>query len=274
MLQIPAYRTATLEVALDPGAGLRDRLAASYEADFTVVATGRTAAWIHGLDVLPPGVTEHDWPLECATGVSGADTTVVDGLPVTRRARTLVDCAADLPRLEAVAAADQFLRAGVDTRELAAVLEGLHGNRLRRANATLLAADPRAESPMESWTRCLIADAGLPAPIPQQRVACPGGLSVFLDLGWEEWKVGVEYDGMATHLGIAAETGDRRRHRVLRGLGWEVLVLTATDVMEHPRPWLVGLREALLERGWGPDLSILHDIGARIDAVADAMGRE
>lgn len=273
MTQIPAYRTTAATAPATTGRGLRERFQTAFESDCSVVATGRTAAWIHGFDVLPPGVDEREWPLECDSDLPEAETTVVDGLPVTHRSRTLVDCAADLPRLEAVAAADQFLRIGVDSRSLAAVLERLHGERLRRANATLLAADPRAESPMESWTRCLIADSGLPAPTPQLRVRTPGGRSRFLDLGWEEWKVGVEYDGMATHAGLAAETRDRRRHRLLHGWGWEVVVLTASDVMEHPRSWLVGLRETLLARRWGPGLAELHDIGARIDAVDSVMSR-
>ncbi|WP_051325205.1 hypothetical protein [Glycomyces tenuis] len=273
MLQIPVYRTATAPAPATTGTGLRERFEAAFESDFSAVATGRTAAWIHGFDVLPPGLGEREWPVECAFDLPESETTVVDGLPVTQRCRTLVDCAAELPRLEAVAAADRFLRAGIDSHGLASALERLHGDRLRRANATLLAADPRAESPMESWTRCLIADAGFPAPTPQLRVRTPGGRSAFLDLGWQEWKVGVEYDGMAAHVGLAAATSDRRRHRTLRGLGWEVMVLTAADVMERPRSWLIGLREALLARGWGPDLSALHDIGARIDAVDSAMSR-
>ncbi|GAB3220130.1 hypothetical protein GCM10027447_04140 [Glycomyces halotolerans] len=273
MLQIPTYRTALADPSPQAHQGLRGRFEAAFESDFSVVATGRTAAWIHGFDVLPPGADERGWPLECAADLPESDTTVIDGLPVTHRSRTLVDCAADLPRLEAVAAADQFLRAGVDSRGLAAALERLHGDRLRRANATLLAADPRAESPMESWSRCLIADAGLPGPTPQLRVRTHGRRPRFLDLGWKGWKVGVEYDGMAVHTGTAAESSDRRRHRVLGDLGWKVLVLNASDVMEDPRRWLAELRELLLERGWDPDLAELHDVGARIDAVADAMTR-
>jgi hypothetical protein len=277
MTQIPMYRTATATLtapALDGGAeDLLLRFEAAFEADFSLVATGRTAAWIHGFDVLPPGADQREWPVESSPDPPLMDITVIDGLPVTRLARTLVDCAADLPRLEAVAAADQFLRAGIGSESLAAALESLHGQRLRRANATLLAADPRAESPMESWARCLIGDAGLPAPVPQLRVRTPGGRSKFLDLGWEQWRVGMEYDGMGTHFGMDAETGDRRRHQVLRNLGWEVQVLTASDVMEHPRPWLVRLREALLERGWDPDPNQLRDINERIEAVNMAVNR-
>jgi hypothetical protein len=277
MTQIPMYRTATAtltEPALTGGAeDLLLRFEAAFESDFSLVATGRTAAWIHGFDVLPPGADQREWPIESSPDPPLADITVIDGLPVTRLARTLVDCAADLPRLEAVAAADQFLRAGVDSVSLSAALEPLHGERLRRANATLLAADPRSESPMESWTRCLIGDAGLPAPVPQLRVRAPNGRSKFLDLGWEQWLVGVEYDGMGASIGLDAEAGDRRRHQVLRNLGWEVLVLTASDVMEHPRPWLVRLREALLERGWDPDPNRLRDINERIEAVNMAVNR-
>ncbi|WP_133884107.1 hypothetical protein [Glycomyces sp. NRRL B-16210] len=283
MTQIPMYRTATAtrtdpffasEEAAEPADDLLLRSEAAFEADFSLVATGRTAAWIHGFDVLPPGADQREWPVETSPDPPLEDITVVDGLPVTTLARTLIDCAADLPRLEAVAAADQFLRAGVDTASLAATLERVHGERLHRANATLLAADPRAESPMESWTRCLIGDAGLPAPVPQLRVRQPNGRSAFLDLGWEPWKVGVEYDGMATHLGLAAETSDRRRHVVLRNLGWEVQVLTATDVMDHPRPWLEQLRDTLLRRGWDPDTSRLKDVNARIEAVQMALQQQ
>lgn len=283
MTQIPMYRTSTATMNRPLDAPLHDasetpedllmRFEAAFEADFSLVATGRTAAWIHGFDVLPPGADQREWPVESSPDPPLTDITVIDGLPVTRLARTLIDCAADLPRLEAVAAADQFLRAGIDAGALAAALEALHGERLRRANATLLAADPRSESPMESWTRCLISDAGLPAAVPQLRVRTPNGRSRFLDLGWEQWQVGVEYDGLGTHFSLAAEPSDRRRHQLLENLGWEVLVLTASDVMEHPRPWLVRLREMLLNRGWDPDPNELRDINDRIEAVNLAVGR-
>ncbi|MQM28503.1 hypothetical protein [Glycomyces albidus] len=279
MTQTPMYRTATATLTdpftesrlPDPGEDLLLRFETVFESDFSQVATGRTAAWIHGFDVLPPGADQREWPVESSSDPPLADITVVDGLPVTTLARTLVDCAADLPRLEAVAAADQILRAGVDAHRLADALEPLHGERLRRANAALLAADPRSESPMESWTRCLIGDAGLPAPVPQLRVRAPNGRSRHLDLGWERWRIGVEYDGMATHLGLTAETGVRRRHHLLQTLGWEVEVLTASDVMEHPRPWLTRLRDLLLEKGWDPSAHELHDINARIEAVSTAL---
>lgn len=279
MTQQPMYRTAAPVMTDSPfegdllaaGEDLLLRFETVFESDFSQVATGRTAAWIHGFDVLPQGADQREWPVESSSDPVLADVTVVDGLPVTTLARTLVDCAADLPRLEAVAAADQFLRAGVEVHRLAEALEPLHGERLRRANATLLAADPRAESPMESWTRCLIADAGLPAPVPQLRVRGPNGRSRFLDLGWDRWRIGVEYDGMATHFGLAAETGDRRRHHLLQTLGWEVEVLTASEVMEHPRPWLIRLRDRLLRKGWDPSADDLHDINARIEEIALAL---
>ncbi|MCD0442285.1 hypothetical protein LO763_01425 [Glycomyces sp. A-F 0318] len=279
MTRLPMYRSSTATLtrpAHDPDGPRAEedlllRFEAAFEADFSLVATGRTAAWIHGFDVLPPGSDQRDWPVESSPDPLLADITVVDGLPVTTLARTLVDCAADLPRLEAVAAADQFLRAGVDAGALAAALEPVHGDRLRRANATLLAADPRSESPMESWTRCLIADAGLPTPVPQLRVRTPNGRSKFLDFGWERWRVGVEYDGMGARLGLEAEASDRRRHQVLRNLGWEVVVLTASDVMEHPRPWLLRARDLFLERGWDPSANEMKDVNARIEAVSMAL---
>ncbi|MEU6857640.1 hypothetical protein AB0B28_02000 [Glycomyces sp. NPDC046736] len=280
MTQIPTYRTATAtmtdttyfdEEMSDSHSDLLMRFEAAFESDYRLVATGRTAAWIHGFDVLPPGADQRRWPVESSPDPPLSQITVVDGLPVTTLARTLVDCAADLPRLEAVAAADQMLRAGIGSDHLLAALEPVHGARLRQANTTLLSADPRAESPMESWTRCLIGDAGLPPPVPQLRVRTPNGRVKFLDLGWERWRVGVEYDGLATHLGLTAETADHRRHQTLRNLGWEVHVLTASDVTEHPRPWLTRLRDTLLERGWSPDQDELEEIKTRIEAVTMAL---
>lgn len=131
-----------------------------------VVIARRTAAWIWGLDVLPPGVNEADWDVELITPRSPetdsgvpAFTAENAALPadhvversdvrVTCLARTALDCARWLPRYEAVAALDQFLRRGVDPGELTAMartLPGYRGNKRLRQIVRL--GDRGAASP-------------------------------------------------------------------------------------------------------------------------------
>ncbi len=56
--------------------------------------------------------------------------------------------------------------------------------------------DSGAESPQETRTRLLLIDAGLPGPQTQIVVRDEYGVPLArIDMGWEEFLVGVEYDG-------------------------------------------------------------------------------
>lgn len=75
-------------------------------------------------------------------------------------------------------------------------------------------ADPRAESPPESWLRWVCHDAGFPPPEPQFWVECGHDKWFRLDLAWPAIKLGLEYDGVEFHSGHAL-TNDRYRHNAL-----------------------------------------------------------
>ncbi|MUL40420.1 hypothetical protein FZ103_04370 [Streptomonospora sp. PA3] len=245
------------------------------------VVVGRTAALLHGLDVLPPGRAAATWPVEISVprnwaglaaptvriyrwAIASGDVTTVADMPVTTLERTAADCARCLPRLEAVAALDQFLRMGVEARRL--LLRADTRTRYgRRIAAVLDAADSGAESPGEGWTRCLIVDAGLPRPCSQVPVGLAGG-RVFLDLGYEEYRQGVEYYGAEFHTRVH-RSHDAARVAALTGLGWDVFVVRAADVVVKPDALLRGLLSRLRCRGWAPAPSHEKKVRKRIGYI-------
>jgi hypothetical protein len=246
----------------------------------------RTAAWMWGLDVLPPGVSAAAWPVEvlvppgrspprregCRCYVADyadGDVALLGGTRVTSRERTALDCARWLPRLQAVAALDRFLRAGVDPGVLAARAAVLAGERnARQLREVLALGDRGAVLPGESWTRTVIVDTGFPRPRTQVPVPGPLGTSLFIDLGYADYRVGVEYDGERHHMAPRDRERDETRRRWLRDeLGWELIVVTKSDVLATPYPFLAALMTALFERGWSPHDDELIEICTRLDRL-------
>ena len=79
-----------------------------------------------------------------------------------------------------------------------ALLDDMAGARgVRRARTVIELADDGAESPGETATRFVVLRAGLPVPRTQIEVTTRLG-TFWADLGWEEWRVLVEYDGRLT----------------------------------------------------------------------------
>lgn len=249
-----------------------------------VVVARRTAAWIWGLDVLPPGVNEADWDVELITPSTSGDPpspvtadsvelpadhiTEESDVRITSLARTALDCARWLPRYEAVAALDQFLRWGVDANGLTAMarrLPGYRGN--KRLRGVIRLSDRGAASPGESWTRVAVMNSGLPRPQTQVPVMGPAGQWAYIDLGYPEFRVGLEYEGERHHTGSQARAHDaRRRAWLTRRMGWEVLPVTK-DFLHEPVPYLEALLTALLHRGWKPDNATMDHVAARLTVL-------
>lgn len=271
------------------GAGLRRRVR-ELEPRLPLAAVFglRTAAFLHGLDVLPRSVTPDCWPVEVVVppGTTvprrlglrvyrwnlGPDVQQRDGVLVTTPVRTALDCARVLPRLDAVAAVDQFLRHGVEPAQLRR-----HAARLGRAarspvvDSILDAADARSDSPLESWTRCLVTDAGLPRPVTQLPVTMRDGSVAHLDLGYRRFAVGIECDGRRYHGTETAREHDTRRRRWLETCGWSIQVVHASDVFVRPDEMLDELRQRLCERGWRPSAEESTAMAKRVRYIAMAM---
>ncbi|GAA4083313.1 hypothetical protein [Actinomadura miaoliensis] len=272
-LAVPVTVDTDLEFERADSLAVRASMISRLLAPHAVIAR-RTAAWIWGLDVLPPGVNQWQWDVELVRPghdlppdeLPAEDIVEEAGVRVTSMARTALDCARWLPRREAVAALDQFLRRGVDPASLAAMARDLAGRpNARRLRDVLRLGDSGAASPGESWTRVMVVDTGFPRPRTQIGVAGPYGEPLFVDLGYEQLRVGLEYDGERHHTGAQARAHDERRRRWLRKeKEWEVIPVTK-DLLARPAPYLEALLTALLQRGWSPDDATLNRIASRLN---------
>ncbi|MQA32298.1 hypothetical protein GCU49_01780 [Modestobacter roseus] len=96
------------------------------------------------------------------------------GMPVTSPARTWRDLAAELAPAALLAVTDQLLDVLCRPAELEEALRRRPtGHGAARARRVLAVADPRVDSPMESGTRWLLHEAGLPRPTLQYRLRRP-----------------------------------------------------------------------------------------------------
>jgi hypothetical protein len=105
-------------------------------------------------------------------------------------------------------------------------------------------------SPMETYVRLLVTAAGFTEPTPNIVVRVPdrSPRTRKIDNGWEEYKVGLEYNG-DYHRSLRGQwRKDERRRDDLRSVGWELRDQTILDIRD-PLSSLLGLRTALAERG-------------------------
>ena len=101
---------------------------------------------------------------------------------------------------------------------------------VRRLETALELVDPGAQSPRESYLRLLLIDAGLPRPQTQIPVLGVDGIPVaYLDMGWEDWMVAVEYDGDQHRADRRQYVKDVRRLEMLERMGWLVVRVVAED---------------------------------------------
>ncbi|KLO46410.1 DUF559 domain-containing protein [Mycobacterium nebraskense] len=157
---------------------------------------------------------------------------LIDGIPVTTPTRTVLDLGCWYPMDNAVAAMDALMGAAdvkvADVEMLAQRYPARRG--IRRARSALGLADAGAQSPKETWLRLLLIRARLPRPRTQIAVSDEfGDLVAYLDMGWEDVKVAVEYDGEQHRTDRRQYTWDIRRSEMLERLGWMVIRVVAGD---------------------------------------------
>jgi hypothetical protein len=173
---------------------------------------------------------------------------MVAGIPVTSPARTALDLGCWYPRTEAVAAIDALGRAtDLKMSDVDLLLERYPGRRgIRQARIALGLFDAGAQSPKETWLRLLLIQAGLPRPQTQIPVRGEFGETIaYLDMGWEDVKVAVEYDGEQHRRDRRQYTWDIRRLETVERLGWIVVRVVAGD---RPADIISRVRAALARR--------------------------
>jgi len=164
--------------------------------------------------------------------------TVVDGVPVTILARTVVDCARGLAGHRAIVIADSAARLGLTREETDRALLAAAGRRgVRRARELLDLVDGGSASPGETLTRWVLLEDGLPRPVTQLAIRTALGTR-YGDLGWPHLRVVVEFDGKAKYTQLfssdpgATVVDERRRQEALEDAGWVVVRVFWDDLRE------------------------------------------
>jgi very-short-patch-repair endonuclease len=205
-----------------------------------------SAAVLHGLPLWEASAETHVFQRSSASGDRSPeivrhtpfplpdDLVLLDGIPATTLGRTAWDCARYLRPLGGLVIVDAALRAGAHRADLEARAAAAAGRRgSARGIAVLRLADGGAESAWESACRFTLLRAGLP--VPQTQVPVETRLGTFwADLGWEEWKVALEYDGRTKYVGRTTEEfmREKRRHDAVVEEGWRMLRITRDDVRQ------------------------------------------
>ncbi|MFC7673543.1 endonuclease domain-containing protein [Mycolicibacterium sp. GCM10028919] len=225
------------------------------------LATGATlvgvsAAAVHGtkwLDGFAPaeivrpdrhaaaGLVVHSWAL------GADDVCVVGGVDVTTAARTAFDIGRTRDATQAIPILDALFNSrGLKHGDVSAVADAHPGVRgVASLRAMLPNVDGGAESPQETRLRLILVAAGLPRPETQIRFP---ELHVRVDMGWREWKVAVEYDGVQHWADPRQRSWDIERIALLEAAGW-VVVRVSADMMSRPGLIVARVRDKLRARG-------------------------
>jgi len=244
---------ALREIANDPIVLLG---AVSRRMPVGAVFSGRTAAWLHGLDVppcdpievtLPPArlMSRMSGTLVRRSRLSPCEVARRRCLPVTSIDRTIADLGRRLPLIEAVTVLDMAMHRRLVSEAHLQAWIARHPSFpgiacLRRAIGL---AELGTESVMETRLRLLLVLAGLPRPRVQVSLRDDGGH--FLgrpDLYYPTHRLALEYDGAGHRERLAA---DNRRQNRLMDAGYRLLRFTAFDVLSTPHSVVTLVSRAL-----------------------------
>jgi hypothetical protein len=183
------------------------------------------------------------------TRLVDGDVTTRGGLRLTTPERTIFDLGRRADRVDALATLDAMLhRHLLDPDVLRRMIRKRdQWPRVDRLAALLDLAEPRAESPMETRLRLILADAGVRPAVAQFAVFdIRNELLARVDLAWPDLRLAVEYDG-DQHRERDQFQRDAERLNALHLAGWTVLRFTAVDVLRRPDRTVHVVRAALAE---------------------------
>lgn len=180
-------------------------------------------------------------------GLSEQDVEVVNGIRVSSAARCAVEVTTMTTVEPALVTINGMLHAGQLTpAELAAEVEALkHWPRTLTATIVQRLADPRVQSVAESRTLFLCWDQHLPRPELQIPVLDEFGHPfAFVDFGWREQGVFLEFDGRVKYE-ICRREGEtleaflmrekKREERICLLTGWVCIRITWSDLADPER---------------------------------------
>lgn len=189
-----------------------------------------------------PGYRIHHGPVGRSAMVAGLP--VCGGLETALQIARTTPLAYSVPLLDALGHQDERRLSA-----LASLIEQRAGGRgIARARQALSLANPAAESILESLGRLLGVLGGLPTPTVQLSLTV-SRRRYRADLGYEEQRVLIEFDGREKYDRWVDLAADRSRQNNLVNAGWIVLRFTWTQVLFQPEVVLRTIREALEKAG-------------------------
>lgn len=165
--------------------------------------------------------------------VTADELTMLAELLVTTAPRTFLDHAATESLEDLIALGDAILHRRLATRaELSATVAAATGRRgIRTARAAIPLLDGRAQSVQESLLRVRIHFSDLLDAEPQLEVCDGYGNPIgHVDLGYEELKIAIEYDGRHHAEREEQFDYDVGRYTELESWGWHVMRATRDDL--------------------------------------------
>ena len=196
------------------------------------VVTGRAASALHGalwvdedspVELIwnnnhpPPGIIVRNERFTCDEVIE------INGMAVATPQRAAFDLGRFLLRDAAVRHLDALARAtGLASEHVLPLADMYKGARgIRRCRMAIDLMDAGAQSPKETWLRLLLIDAGYPRPQTQIPLLDDRGVPIaFLDMGWEDIMVAVEYDGDQHRKDRKRYVWDIRRQAFVERRGW------------------------------------------------------
>lgn len=177
----------------------------------------------------PTGIVAHSWSL------APDEICMIGGVDATTPARTAFDIGRTRRFDQAIPIIDALMNVTrVSPAQIAVVAARHPGARgVARLPRLLKLVDGGAESPQETRLRLVLVRAGLPRP--QTQIEFPH-FRIRVDMGWEQWKVAVEYDGVQHWADRRQRSWDIDRLALLEDAKWAVIrvsseMLTRPDVI-------------------------------------------
>lgn len=243
----PTWRTSLLAPILSAGPAAR--------------ASHFAAAALHGLPGYPESTPELTIPrgqgqrrsdarVHTSTDLDRSALVVVDAIPVTDVARTILDLARTVGDKRLARTIENARRAkATDWERLISTLarharRGRPGiRRLRRVIAANAHRTEVTDSDFELLVIALLLEHGLPEPVLHHRVTDGDRFIAEVDLAYPELRIAIELDGRV-HLDAEVRELDLPRQNDLLLSGWIVLRFTWRRFQERPQSIVAEVRDA------------------------------
>jgi len=243
----PTWRTSLLAPILAAGPGAR--------------ASHFAAAALHGLSGYPEATPELTIPrgrgrrrpqlrVHTSTDLERSTLVVVDAIPVTDVARTILDLARKVGDQRLARTIENARRVGsTDWERLIGTLarharRGRPGiRRLRRVITANAHRDEVTDSDFELLVLALLLEAGLPEPVLHHRVMDGDRFVAEVDLAYPYLRIAIELDGRV-HLDEEVRERDLPRQNDLVLSGWIVLRFTWRRFQTRPESIVAEVRDA------------------------------